>query len=274
VLLAAVSLFVAAHLLLLFEILRFEGYPKGFATIRWQMGFPVGWFLALMDVLFAVAAAMSFHPRVSRLFVFLVESFTLAQLGAFVLALQYLETFPGSQPDIRVSTDLWVISFAVLFVGSMLPRAAGSIMRSTSESGVKLIPQRSTVLSGLMPSPDRPMRVLVCEGERHIGGLIELNLVRSGYTVTSVFDGSAAIGALERADGVQDPRIDIVLVEEEFPGLSGVSLLDWVRTHEHTKGVRVGIRAERLGWWNRENGEDTVAGGQPITWYEPLDLGE
>jgi CheY-like chemotaxis protein len=98
------------------------------------------------------------------------------------------------------------------------------------------------VLTGLAEK-----RVLVADEERHTARLIQVNLERQGCTVTLVADGQAAISELERAE------FDIAVLDERMPHVDGLGVLAWIRTHERTAGMKVGMFVEDLRFWQERN---------------------
>lgn len=76
-------------------------------------------------------------------------------------------------------------------------------------------------------------RVLVCDDERHIVRLLQVNLQRQGYGVTCAYGGREAIERLEREE------FDIAVIDREMPDVDGPMVLAWIRAHERTKDMRV-----------------------------------
>ena len=77
------------------------------------------------------------------------------------------------------------------------------------------------------------LRVLVCDDERHIVRLIEVNLTRQGHTVSCAYDGHEAIRWLQREE------FDLVVIDRDMPDMSGDEVVLWIRTHEPTRDLRV-----------------------------------
>jgi|GEM_PF-3628033 len=82
--------------------------------------------------------------------------------------------------------------------------------------------------------------VLVCESERHIARLIEVNLQRQGLNVTCVFDGEEAINQLE-ASGILKlaPRFTTVVVDMMLSKVNGYDVLKWIRERDSGPPARV-----------------------------------
>lgn len=66
-------------------------------------------------------------------------------------------------------------------------------------------------------------RVLVCDDERPIVRLIQINLERQGHIVTCAYNGVEAITKLS----VQE--FDLVLLDVVMPLLDGFEVLKWIR---------------------------------------------
>ena len=67
-------------------------------------------------------------------------------------------------------------------------------------------------------------RVLVCDDERHIVRLIQVNLERQGYEVTAVLSGEAAIAQMEASE------FELVILDDEMPGVTGGQVLQWIES--------------------------------------------
>jgi CheY-like chemotaxis protein len=67
-------------------------------------------------------------------------------------------------------------------------------------------------------------RILVCEDNTALSGVICFNLVRAGFEVTSVGNGRLALDALEKA------TFDLVLSDQQMPMMTGIQLCESIRT--------------------------------------------
>ena len=74
----------------------------------------------------------------------------------------------------------------------------------------------------MMYSKDKP-RVLVAEDNRVMGNVIRFNLQRSGFDVTLVHDGRAAVETLQTAE------FDLVITDYQMPHASGDDICRYVR---------------------------------------------
>ena len=80
----------------------------------------------------------------------------------------------------------------------------------------------SSPLAGLPAEPRR--RVLVADDEPHIGRIIKMKLEHGPFAVTLVYDGR------EAADAVEREAYDLVLLDLMMPELSGLDVLDVIRS--------------------------------------------
>ncbi|MEO7405318.1 MAG: response regulator [Burkholderiales bacterium] len=66
-------------------------------------------------------------------------------------------------------------------------------------------------------------KILVCEDNVALSGVICFNLVRAGFEVTSVFNGRLALDALEKQP------FDLVLSDQQMPMMTGIQLCENLR---------------------------------------------
>src|SRR3954452_22638535 len=66
-------------------------------------------------------------------------------------------------------------------------------------------------------------RILVCEDNVALSGVICFNLVRAGFDVTSVVNGRLALDALEKGS------FDLVLSDQQMPMMTGIQLCESLR---------------------------------------------
>ena len=81
-------------------------------------------------------------------------------------------------------------------------------------------------------------RVLICDDERHIARLLQVNFERQGHLVVAVYDFKEAIELLETAELLEVPTFDTVVLSALA---NGYELLSWIRTHESTRFTWVGM---------------------------------
>jgi two-component system, chemotaxis family, chemotaxis protein CheY len=66
-------------------------------------------------------------------------------------------------------------------------------------------------------------KILVCEDNVALSGVISFNLVRAGFEVTSVGNGRLALEALAKE------RFDLVLSDQQMPMMTGIQLCENIR---------------------------------------------
>jgi two-component system alkaline phosphatase synthesis response regulator PhoP/two-component system response regulator VicR len=76
-------------------------------------------------------------------------------------------------------------------------------------------------------------RALVCDDERHIVRLVQVNLERQGYEVECAYSGLQALELLRASS------FDVVILDAEMPGMSGYEVRDWIESNVSTKGMEV-----------------------------------
>ena len=79
----------------------------------------------------------------------------------------------------------------------------------------------------------RRSRILVCDDERHVVRLIQVNLERQGYEVVTAHCGQEAIELLKRE------HFDIAVLDPAMPDLSGFDVKEWIDDHEETREMKV-----------------------------------
>jgi two-component system alkaline phosphatase synthesis response regulator PhoP len=80
--------------------------------------------------------------------------------------------------------------------------------------------------------PAEVKHVLVADDEAHIGRIIKIKMEQGPFEVTLAFDGQEAIDVLENEE-----RIDLVVLDLMMPRLSGLDVLDRIRTNERWKDI-------------------------------------
>lgn len=102
-----------------------------------------------------------------------------------------------------------------------LPRAAVQDIPTRGErTGQRKVPASSTNPATL---PRKSMRVLLADDHEDIRKLTTYQLERSGHLVTSVSNGKDAL------DRAQRDSFDVILLDEEMPGLTGVQVVGAIR---------------------------------------------
>lgn len=87
------------------------------------------------------------------------------------------------------------------------------------------------------PPPGQHPRILVCATERHIVRLIQVNLQRLGYRVSTTLGAAEATETLERS--LAEEPFKIAILDDDLPDMDLQSLIDWIRSHESTQDMHV-----------------------------------
>src|SRR5687768_4394545 len=84
-----------------------------------------------------------------------------------------------------------------------------------------------------MTNRDSELRhILVADDEAHIGRIIKIKMEQGPFRVTLAFDGQEALDILQQED-----RIDLVILDLMMPRLSGLDVLDRIRSSERLKDL-------------------------------------
>lgn len=78
-----------------------------------------------------------------------------------------------------------------------------------------------------------PLKVLVCDDERHIVRLIQVNLERQGYTVVTAYDGK------EGLEKIRSEKPDLVVLDVMMPYMDGFEVLKNLRKEPETESIPV-----------------------------------
>lgn len=74
--------------------------------------------------------------------------------------------------------------------------------------------------------------ILVADDEAHIGRIIKIKMEQGPFRVTLAFDGQEAVDVLE-----QEVDLDLVVLDLMMPRLSGLDVLDRIRSSEKWKDL-------------------------------------
>ena len=77
------------------------------------------------------------------------------------------------------------------------------------------------------------LKVLVCDDERHIVRLIQVNLERQGYEVVTAFDGK------EGLEKIRSEKPDLVVLDVMMPYMDGFEVLKSLRKDPETESLPV-----------------------------------
>ncbi len=78
-----------------------------------------------------------------------------------------------------------------------------------------------------------PLKVLVCDDERHIVRLIQVNLERQGYNVVTAFDGK------EGLEKIRTEKPNVVVLDVMMPYMDGFEVLKTIRREPETENLPV-----------------------------------
>ena len=78
-----------------------------------------------------------------------------------------------------------------------------------------------------------PLKILVCDDERHIVRLIQVNLERQGYIVITAFDGK------EGLEKVRSEKPDLCVLDVMMPYMDGFEVLKNIRKDPDTENLPV-----------------------------------
>jgi DNA-binding response OmpR family regulator len=96
-----------------------------------------------------------------------------------------------------------------------LPHAAAAD-RDATRPALRAVPGETDEAARAAPEPSTQPRILVADDEAAMRLLLRINLGLSGFEVTDVGDGEAALAALQ-----QPGAFDFALLDVMMPGLSG-----------------------------------------------------
>jgi|GEM_PF-1725958 len=83
-------------------------------------------------------------------------------------------------------------------------------------------------------------QILVVDDEPEIASsLAEYLTTKAGYEVWCAHDGQEAMEKLDRATTDGGDPIDLVILDRRMPGMSGLDVLNWVRSHPRLRFTRV-----------------------------------
>ncbi|MDX2066640.1 MAG: response regulator [Fimbriimonadaceae bacterium] len=78
-----------------------------------------------------------------------------------------------------------------------------------------------------------PLKVLVCDDERHIVRLIQVNLERQGYQVVTAYDGK------EGLEKIRAEKPNLVVLDVMMPYMDGFEVLKALRREPETENLPV-----------------------------------
>lgn len=78
-----------------------------------------------------------------------------------------------------------------------------------------------------------PLKILVCDDERHIVRLIQVNLEKQGYQVVTAYDGK------EGLEKVKAEKPDLLVLDVMMPYMDGFEVLKTLRREPETESLPV-----------------------------------
>jgi two-component system, OmpR family, alkaline phosphatase synthesis response regulator PhoP len=78
-----------------------------------------------------------------------------------------------------------------------------------------------------------PVKILVCDDERHIVRLIQVNLERQGWQVVTAYDGK------EGLEKIQSEKPDLCVLDVMMPYMDGFEVLKALRREPETESLPV-----------------------------------
>src|SRR5688572_19123746 len=78
-----------------------------------------------------------------------------------------------------------------------------------------------------------PVKILVCDDERHIVRLIQVNLERQGWEVVTAFDGK------EGLEKIRSEKPNLVVLDVMMPYMDGFEVLNSLRREPDTEALPV-----------------------------------
>lgn len=107
----------------------------------------------------------------------------------------------------------------------------------------------------------RIKRVLVCDDERHIVRLIQVNLERQGYEIATAFTGEQALSKLF------SDSFDLAVIDSRLPDMTGRDIVAKIRANSNTAHLRVILMGKEE---EREDDDDDDMPGPDLYLTKPF----
>ncbi|MEM7331414.1 MAG: response regulator [Chloroflexota bacterium] len=128
------------------------------------------------------------------------------------------------------------------------------------------------------PSPDQikpaqPAHLLVVDDEPEIAeAVVDYLSKKENFRITLAIDGQRAIDYLSESLEIDKPDIDLVLLDMRMPNVSGLDVLNWIRSHTELRYTRVVLLTAAAG--SSEKVEALTAGADDYVTkpYRPQEL--
>lgn len=119
----------------------------------------------------------------------------------------------------------------------------------------------------------RPSHILIIDDEPEIAeSLADYLEKKQNFLVTLAADGQAGIDFLQASVAGREPEVDLVLLDMRMPNLSGLDVLNWIRSHPDLSYTRVVLLTAAAG--SSEKVEALTAGADDYITkpYRPQEL--
>ena len=84
----------------------------------------------------------------------------------------------------------------------------------------------------MQPADTSERHILVADDEAHIGRIIKLKLEQGPFRVSLAYDGQEALDLVQQGD-----KLDAAVLDVMMPRMSGIDVLEKIRSNEHTKDL-------------------------------------
>lgn len=102
------------------------------------------------------------------------------------------------------------------------------------------------------------IRVLVCDDEKHVTRLLQVNLERQGYLVRCAYSGHEAIELLKTE------KFDRAIIDVVMPDTDGYQVLRRIRENPETEKMWVALMTARADDW-QVSGPDNLHADRYVT---------
>lgn len=111
-------------------------------------------------------------------------------------------------------------------------------------------------------------RVMACDDDHVIRGLLEVNLEMEGYDVVTACDGQDAL------DKVRDNPPDLILLDVMMPNLNGWQVAEALQTDDATRHIPIVFLSARAMESDVQRGTGLGAASYVTKPFDPIDLME
>lgn len=100
--------------------------------------------------------------------------------------------------------------------------------------------------------PEGVRSVLVCDDERHIVRLIEVNLERQGYSIDCSYSGSECLAKLANAE------YNLLILDSDMKSPSALEMIEAVRCDPRHDDMKILLMGERPEDWDPPAGTPAI----------------